>query len=79
MDIDDTLTQSGKAADAKVVGDALKLKFGIDGGDISKINVTSSLTVDSAIDIDFNDNQLKGVGDPVENGDAVNKKRWTRQ
>lgn len=74
VDIDDTLTQSGKAADAKVVGDALKLKFGIDGGDISKINVTSSLTVDSAIDIDFNDNQLKGVGDPVENGDAVNKK-----
>lgn len=72
--IDDTLTQSGKAADAKVVGDALKLKFGIDGGDISKINVTSSLTVDSEIDIDFNDNQLKGVGDPVENGDAVNKK-----
>ena len=74
VDIDDTLTQSGKAADAKVVGDALKLKFGIDGGDISKINVTSSLTVDSKIDIDFNDNQLKGVGDPVENGDAVNKK-----
>ena len=74
VDIDDTLTQSGKAADAKVVGDALKLKFGIDGGDISKINVTSSLTVDSEIDIDFNDNQLKGVGDPVENGDAVNKK-----
>lgn len=74
VDIDDTLTQSGKAADAKTVGDALKLKFGIDGGDISKINVTSSLTVDSEIDIDFNDNQLKGVGDPVENGDAVNKK-----
>ena len=74
VDIDDTLTQSGKAADAKTVGDALKLKFDIDGGDISKINVTSSLTVDSEIDIDFNDNQLKGVGDPVENGDAVNKK-----
>lgn len=74
VDIDDTLTQSGKAADAKVVGDALKLKFGIDGGDISKINVTSSLTTDSGINVDFNGNRLKDVGDPVENGDAVNKK-----
>lgn len=74
VDIDDTLTQSGKAADAKVVGDALKLKYGIDGGDIQAINVTSSLTTDSGINVDFNGNRLKDVGDPVENGDAVNKK-----
>lgn len=72
--IDDTLTQSGKAADAKTVGDALKLKYGIDGGDIQAINVTSSLTTDSGINVDFNGNRLKDVGDPVENGDAVNKK-----
>lgn len=78
VDIDDTLTQSGKAADAKTVGDALKLKYGIDGGDIQAINVTSSLTTDSGINVDFNGNRLKDVGDPVENGDAVNKKRWTR-
>lgn len=74
VDIDDTLTQSGKAADAKTVGDALKLKYGIDGGDIQAINVTSSLTTDSGINVDFNGNRLKDVGDPVENGDAVNKK-----
>lgn len=74
VDIDDTLTQSGKAADAKTVGDALKLKYGIDGGDIQAINVTSSLTTDSGITVDFNGNRLKDVGDPVENGDAVNKK-----
>lgn len=74
VDIDDTLTQSGKAADAKVVGDALKLKYGIDGGDIQAINVISSLTTDSGINVDFNGNRLKDVGDPVENGDAVNKK-----
>lgn len=74
VDIDDTLTQSGKAADAKTVGDALKLKYGIDGGDIQAINVTSSLTTDSEINVDFNGNRLKDVGDPVENGDAVNKK-----
>lgn len=74
VDIDDTLTQSGKAADAKTVGDALKLKYGIDGGDIQAINVTSSLTTDSRINVDFNGNRLKDVGDPVENGDAVNKK-----
>lgn len=73
VDIDDTLTQSGKAADAKTVGDALKLKYGIDGGDIQAINVTSSLTTDSGINVDFNGNRLKDVGDPVENGDAVNK------
>lgn len=74
VDIDDTLTQSGKAADAKTVGDALKSKYGIDGGDIQAINVTSSLTTDSGINVDFNGNRLKDVGDPVENGDAVNKK-----
>lgn len=74
VDIDDTLTQSGKAADAKTVGDALKLKYGIDGGDIQAINVTSSLTTDSGVNVDFNGNRLKDVGDPVENGDAVNKK-----
>ena len=74
VDIDDTLTQSGKAADAKTVGDALKLKYGIDGGDIQAINVTSSLTTDSGINVDFNGNRLKDVGAPVENGDAVNKK-----
>lgn len=74
VDIDDTLTQSGKAADAKVVGDALASKLDSTGGDIQTVNATASLTADPGINVDFNGNRLKDVGDPVENGDAVNKK-----
>lgn len=74
VDIDDTLTQSGKAADAKAVGDALMSKLDSTGGDIQTINVTASLTADSEVNIDFNNNRVKSVGDPVEILDAVNKK-----
>lgn len=74
VDIDDTLTQSGKAADAKVVGDALASKLDSTGGDIQTVNATASLTADPGINIDFNSNRIKNTGDPVENGDAVNKK-----
>lgn len=74
VDIDDTLTQSGKAADAKAVGDALNSKFSIDGGDISEINVTASLSADPDIPINFGTNRLQNIGDPTSPNDAVNKK-----
>lgn len=72
--IDDTLTQSGKAADAKVVGDALASKLDSTGGDIQTVNVTASLTADPDIPINFGTNRLQSVGDPTSPNDAVNKK-----
>lgn len=73
--VDATLTQSGQAADAKAAGDAIKnLREFLQGDvELTSLNLTSGLTTDADINVDFGGNRLRGVNDPVEDTDAASK------
>lgn len=73
--LDKTLTQEGSAADAKAAGDAIKnLREFLQGDvELTSLNLTSGLTTDADINVDFGGNRLRGVNDPVEDTDAASK------
>lgn len=73
--LDKTLTQEGQAADAKAAGDAIKnLREFLQGDvELTSLNLTSGLTTDADINVDFGGNRLRGVNDPVEDTDAASK------
>lgn len=73
--LDKTLTQEGSAADAKAAGDAIKnLREFLQGDvELTSLNLTSGLTTDAGINVDFGGNRLRGVNDPVEDTDAASK------
>ena len=75
VQIDDSLTQQGQAADSKVTGDAIKKLREFLQGDVelTNLNLTSGLTTDADINVDFGGNRLRGVNDPVEDTDAASK------
>lgn len=73
--LDKTLTQEGRAADAKAAGDAIKnLREFLQGDvELTSLNLTAGLTTDADINVDFGGNRLRGVNDPVEDTDAASK------
>lgn len=73
--LDKTLTQEGSAADAKAAGDAIKnLREFLQGDvELTSLNLTSGLTTDADINVDFGGNRLRGMNDPVEDTDAASK------
>ena len=73
--LDKTLTQEGSAADAKAAGDAIKnLREFLQGDvELTSLNLTSGLTTDADINVDFGGSRLRGVNDPVEDTDAASK------
>ena len=75
VQIDASLTQQGQAADAEATGDAIKnLRKYLSGTvELVSLNLTSSLTTDSDITVDFGGNRLMGVSRPIENTDAASK------
>ncbi len=75
IELDKTLTQEGKAADSKATGDAIKKLREFLQGDVefTSLNLTSGLTTDADINVDFGGNRLRGVNDPVEDTDAASK------
>ena len=74
--LDKTLTQEGSAADAKAAGDAIKnLREFLQGDvELTSLNLTSGLTTDADINVDFGGNRLHGVNDPVDDTDAASKR-----
>lgn len=75
VQIDASLTQQGQAADAEATGDAIKnLRNYLSGTvELVSLNLTSSLTTDSDITVDFGGNRLMGVSRPIKNTDAASK------
>lgn len=75
VQIDASLTLQGQAADAAATGTAIKnLREYLSGTvELVGLNLTSSLTADADIDVDFGGNRLRGVNTPVEDTDAASK------
>jgi hypothetical protein len=70
VELDTTLTQEGKAADAKAVGDRFNRLANY--SEISDLYVPNSLQTDGDADIDFRGSVIRGVEPAEDDTDAVN-------